>query len=203
MSEKTQKKETNVFLARLIFSPMLLKSGRARKVAYVAISVALSVVCNMFFEFKLGMVQYSFTTAISALIGVFVGAGAGFLACFIGDAIGFIGNPFSAYAPWIGLSTGLIAFIAGVTIHFFKSEKVWTLYLKIAIISILTLLICSIGINTSFLWIAYYNEMSYSEYFIYRYIVMGQFLVSAVNYVLLFVLLPIIRRIPFFRKIEI
>ena len=51
MSEKTQKKETNVFLARLIFSPMLLKSGRARKVAYVAISVALSVVCNMFFEF--------------------------------------------------------------------------------------------------------------------------------------------------------
>ncbi len=189
--------------SNLIFSPLVAKAKPTRKIAYIATMVALSIVCNMYFEFKLGAVQYSFTTAVSALIGIMIGPVAGFLTCFLGDAIGFLTNPFGAYTPWIGLATGLVAFIAGLITHSFKSEKPFVLYVKLAVISLLTFAICSVGINNTFLWIVYYNQMSYFEYFTYRYFVMGQLIVSVVNYALLFILIPVIKRVPYFKDLNI
>ena len=186
-----------------IFSPLVLNATKTRKIAYVALMVALSIVCNMYFEFKLGPVQYSFTTAISVLIGVLIGPGAGFVACFIGDAVGFFVNPFGAYAPWIGLSTGLMAFIGGAVFSFFKSDKKWVTYLKIGVISLTTFLICSVGINTTFLWLSYYSESSFWAYFFNGYITLGQLIVSGVNYALLFIIIPIIKRVAFFKDLQL
>ena len=186
-----------------IFSPLVSNATRARKIAYVAMMVALSIVCNMFFEFKLGPVQYSFTTIVSILIGVLIGPLSGFVACFIGDAVGFFVNPFGAYAPWIGLSTGLMAFIGGAVFILLKNDKPWAIYVKLAIISIATFVICSVGINTTFLWLAYYSESSFFAYFVNRYITLGQLLVSGVNYALLFILIPIIQRIRFFKDLQL
>ena len=191
------------FWSKLFFSPFVLKATRARKVAYIAMMVALSIVGNMFFEFKLGVVQYSFTTAISALIGILIGPCAGFIACFIGDGVGFIANPFGAYTPWIGLSTGLIAFIAGGAIHLFKNEKAHTVYIKLVFVSLLTFLVCSVAINSTFLWLVWYNKMTYFEYLTYRYIGLGQLFVSLINYGLLFAFMPVFKRITFFKDLQL
>ena len=176
---------------KLFFSPFVLKATRARKIAYVAMMVALSIVGNMFFEFKLGAVQYSFTTLISALIGILIGPIAGFTACFIGDGVGFIANPFGSYSPWIGIATGLIAFATGAIVHLIKNDKAYTVYVKLAIISVLSFLICSVGINGTFLWLVWYNKMTYFEFLIYRYIGLGQLFVSIINYAILFAFIPV------------
>lgn len=186
-----------------VFSPLVSNATRARKIAYIAMMVALSIVFNIFFEFKLGPVQYSFTTIVSILIGVLIGPGAGFIACFIGDAVGFFVNPFGAYAPWIGLSTGLMAFIGGAVFILFRNDKPWALYVKLAIISVATFTICSVGINTTFLWLAYYSDSTFFAYFVNRYITLGQLLVSGINYALLFILIPIIQRIRFFKDLQL
>ena len=188
---------------RLIFSPFVLKASRARKIAYVALMVALAIVCNMYFEFKLGAVQYSFTTAVSMLIGLLIGGGAGFVACFIGDAIGFIANPFGAYTPWIGLATGLTALISGAVFHLIKTNRNWHLYVKVAFISLLSFAVCSLGINSTFLWLSYYSSMSYGEWLAFRYIASGQIIVSAVNYALLFILVPVLKKVAFFKDLEL
>ena len=197
-----QENQNNSWL-KWIFSPLVSKASHTRKIAYVALMVALSIVCNMYFEFKLGIVQYSFTTAVSVLVGVLIGPIAGFAACFIGDAVGFFVNPYGAYAPWIGIATGLMAFIGGAVFILFKSDKPYAVYLKIAVIAVLTFLICSVGINTVFLWLAYYSESSFWAYFINRYITLGQLIVCAINYALLFVIIPVIKRIKFFKDLQL
>jgi ECF transporter S component (folate family) len=131
------------WVERLFFSPFVLKEKRSRKIAYVAMMIALSIVCNIFFDFKLGAVQYSLTTAVSCLIGVLLGPVSGFVACFIGDMVGFFVNPFGAYTPWIGLSTGLMAFISGLIFHLWDNKNLLTVYAKCAIVAIATFVICS------------------------------------------------------------
>ena len=189
--------------SRLIFSPFVLKEKRSRKIAYVAMMVALSIVCNIFFEFKLGTVQYSLTTAVSCLIGVLIGPISGLIACFIGDAVGFFVHPYGAYTPWIGLATGLMALISGLTFHFYKNKSNLTVYLKLAFISLSTFIICSLCINSTFLWLAYYSSSSFWAFLVTRYFAQGQIIVSAVNYLLLFILIPIIKRVPFFKSLEL
>ena len=191
------------FWEKLLFSPFILKVTRARKIAYISMMVALSIVGNMFFEFKLGVVQYSFTTLISALIGILIGPIAGFVACFIGDGVGFIANPFGAYTPWIGFATGLIAFISGAIIHLIKNKKASTVYVKIAVISVITFFICSVGINGTFLWLVWYSKMSYFEFLMYRYIGLGQLFVSLINYALLFAFMPVFKKVTFFKELQL
>ena len=191
------------FWQTMVFSPFVLKEKRSRKIAYVAMMVALSIVCNIFFEFKLGTVQYSLTTAVSCLIGILLGGGAGFVACFIGDMVGFFVHPFGAYTPWIGLATGLMAFISGSVFHLLKDKAKLNVYLKLVIISISTLIICSVGINSTFLWAAWNNKTPYFTFLVARYFVQGQILVSVVNYAILFVLIPIIKRVPFFKSLDL
>lgn len=186
-----------------VFSPLVSNATKTRKIAYIALMVALSIVCNMYFEFKLGPVQYSFTTAISVLIGVLIGPCAGFVACFIGDAVGFFVNPFGAYAPWIGIATGLMAFIGGAVFNLFKSDKPWAIYVKLGVIALSTFLICSVGINTVFLWVSYYSDITFWAYFVNRYITLGQLIVSCINYALLFIIIPIIKRVRFFKDLQL
>ena len=74
---------------KISVSPLTDGKTRAKKIAYLGLATAFSVIANTFFEIKLGAVQYSFTIAVCALLGVLMGAGYGFIVCFIGDGIGF------------------------------------------------------------------------------------------------------------------
>ena len=88
---------------RILFSQTLLGKNAAHKIAYIALTTALAVIVNAL-EIKLTVAQFSFTVFFSAFAGALLGGGAGFLACFLGDMIGFFLHPMGEYSPWIGIS---------------------------------------------------------------------------------------------------
>ena len=101
----------NSRVAEIMFSPLIRRSNEAFRIAYVAIFTALSIVANMFLEFKFLDNQYSFTIFFSSLTGVFLGPVLGFSSCILGDAIGFLLNSQGmTYMPWVGISTGVFAY---------------------------------------------------------------------------------------------
>ncbi|MBE5742750.1 MAG: ECF transporter S component [Clostridiales bacterium] len=191
-------------LRKLEWSPLIIDAKKSRKVAYVAIMTAIAVIFNIVFEFvKLADFQLSLTFAVSILIGLILGAGAGFVSCFLGDLLGFFVNTGgNGYFPWVGISVGTVAFISGVVFHCFKSKSTFSLYLKITVVSVLTFLICSVGINTTAFWISF-SSSTYFEYLFSRYILKGQLLVSVINYALVFVVVPVFKRMSFFKGLNL
>ena len=175
---------------RALFSPTLAGKNESHKIAYIAVMTALIVVANMFFEFKFAETQFSLTLAISALTGFIIGPVFGFVACFLGDLIGFLYQSAGfAYLPWIGISMGLTATIAGLcgTLPFsFKGAK----YVKIALVSLLSFAVCTVAINTTAFWLLYAKGVPYTTYLVSRLFVQGQIWNSLFNYALLFIALP-------------
>ncbi|MBR2871531.1 MAG: ECF transporter S component [Clostridia bacterium] len=182
---------------RVLFSEMMQNCTPTQKIAYIAIMTALTVICNMFFEFKLADTQFSLTLFFSALTGIIIGPIFGFVASFLGDLVGFLYNSGGfMYMPWIGLSMGLVSLIAGFIVNGFtfgfKGEK----YVKLALVSLLTFLCCTVAVNTTAFWIIYNDrKVSYFTYLVARLFVQGQIWNSLVNYLLLFLLYPLILRI--------
>ena len=179
---------------KLVLSDILYYSSHTQKIAYVSLMTALLVVCNMFFEFKLADTQFSLTIFFSALTGIVIGPLFGFAACFLGDLVGFLYNSGGfAYAPWIGISMGLIALISGFIMNGFQFKAKWSVYVKLFIVCLVTFLTCTIAINTTMFWVSF-NRMK-TPYMIYlstRLFVQGQIWNSVANYVLLFVAYPFI-----------
>ena len=70
---------------RICFSPVLQGKSISRKIAYLGLLTAFTVVANAYFEIKLGEIQYSLTIFVCALVGMIVGSGYGFIVCFLGD----------------------------------------------------------------------------------------------------------------------
>ena len=119
-----------------LFSKTILRKNKAHRLAYVAVMTALTVVANMFFEFKLADTQFSLTIVVSALTGILLGALPGFVACFLGDLVGFLYHSAGfAYMPWIGLSMGLTAVLASLFVNgTMGNGKPWFLYVKLAMV---------------------------------------------------------------------
>lgn len=182
---------------RLLFSPMLLQKNHSHKIAYVAVMTAFCVVVNML-EIKLGGVQFSLTICISALAGIVLGSGAGFCACFLGDLIGFMIHPFGEYSPWIGISTACMALFVGGAVYLF-GETNKKLHLKLAVACLLIFVICTCGITTVYLNLAWYKNMTYFECVGYRLFVQGQIYNSLVNSILVVVGLPLLTKIKALR----
>jgi hypothetical protein len=150
----------------------------------------------MFFEFKFLEVQFSLTLAVCALAGVIMGAGVGFIAAFLGDLVGFLYNSAGMiYMPWVGISMGFVALISGIIVNGIKGKK-FNIYLRIIVVAILTLFICTIAINTTAFWIFYSNgKTDYFTYLFTRLIVKGQIINSLVNYAILFITVPVLKKI--------
>ena len=180
-----------------MLSEIMIDSTHTQKIAYVALMTALTVVCNMFFEFKLADTQFSLTIFFSALTGMVIGPLFGFVACFLGDLVGFLYNSGGfMYMPWIGLSMGVVALLSGLIMNCVDFKNKFTVYLKISIVCVLTFLICTIAINTTAFWIIYNTKkVPYFAYLITRLFVQGQIWNSLFNYVLLFVFYPVILRV--------
>lgn len=179
---------------KVLFSETLATKNAAHKLAYIGVMTALVVAVNMF-EFKLFDTQFSFTILVSALTGLIIGPLFGFVACFLGDLVGFLVNSSGyAYMPWIGISMGLVAMLSGFIVGGISQKKGWLLYIKLAIVCIVTFLICTVAINTTAFWLLY-SKAGYFEYLFTRLIVQGQIWNSLVNYGLLFALVPMLNHI--------
>lgn len=181
---------------RWVFSDILANKTRSQKIAYVAVMTAFCVVTNMFFEFKFADVQFSLTIFVSALTGILIGPCFGFVACFLGDLVGFLYNSAGfAYLPWIGISMGLTAFVAGLVVNLIEGNgKGWFLYVKLGIVCVTTFLLCTVAINTTAFWLLY-SKVDYWTYLVTRLFVQGQIWNSLVNFVLLFLAVPILNGI--------
>ena len=180
---------------KLLLSETMAGKSDSHKIAYIAVFTAFCVVSNMFFEFKLAETQFSFTLFLSALTGIIIGPLFGFVACFLGDLVGFLYHSAGfAYMPWVGLSVGVTAMIAGLVVNGLPSEKVWFLYVKLALVCLLSLTICTVLINTTAFWLLY-SKVDYVTYLVSRLFVQGQIWNCLVNYVLLFISVPALANI--------
>ncbi|MBO5067128.1 MAG: ECF transporter S component [Clostridia bacterium] len=184
-------------IKKALLSDIISECSNTQRVAYVAVMTALCVVCNMFFEFKLADTQFSLTIFFSALTGMVIGPVYGFIACFLGDLVGFLYNSGGfMYMPWIGLSMGMVATISGLVMNFCNFKNKFSVYIKIAVVCALTFLLCTVAINTTAFWIIYNTrKVPYTAYLVTRLFVQGQIWNSLFNYALLFVSYPVIIRI--------
>ncbi len=180
------------FWKLLLFSKMLMKKTDAQKIAYIGVTMAYTVVVNML-EIKLGGIQFSLTILVSALAGIILGAGSGFAACFVGDLFGFFIHPFGEYSPWIGIATGLMAFVMGVMVVLPNVKKFLFLYLGIGCLAVFAL--CTAGITTLYLNKVWYTSMTYWECLVFRLFVQGQIWNSLFNYTLLFIAVPTLSKV--------
>ena len=178
-------------LKEIFFSKTLLTKNRSQKIAYVAIATAFVVIANMFFEFKLADTQFSLTIVVSALTGILLGALPGFVACFLGDLVGFLYHSAGfAYMPWIGLSMGITAVLASLFVNgTMGNGKPWFLYVKLAMVCLFVFLICTVAINTTAFWLLY-SKVDYFTYLVSRLFIQGQIWNSLVNSLLLFIIVP-------------
>ena len=132
-------KTQNTVLKRTFFSELILSKSSGQRIAYIAVITALSVVTSMFLEFKMFDVQFSVTIVVSALAGIMLGPVCGLAACYVGDLIGYIYNNWGLmYMPWVGLSTGMIAFLSGLIFNAARWKFRGALYVKLAIVCVLS-----------------------------------------------------------------
>lgn len=183
-------------LKKLLLSEVLIDAKLTQRIAYIAVMSALAVVCNMF-EIKVSAdMQFSLTIFISAMTGIIIGPLFGFTAAFIGDLVGFLVNSGGfPYMPWIGLAMGAVALIAGLVMNGLNFKFKGAIFLKLAIVCILTLALCTIGINTTAFWVLYSKGVPYFAYVSTRLFVQGQIWNSLFNYGLLLVAYPTFDRV--------
>lgn len=212
MSEtQTEEKKKVSSWKRFLFSDMLADKTTAKKIAYIAVLAALCIVTNTF-EIKFATVQFSFTIVSSVLAGMMIGPLFGAAAVFLGDGIGYLMNSMGyPYYWWVALSCATMAIVAGLIMYIPMRFK-GSIYVKLALICVATLLLCSAGINSAgmyFIGLKLYMpknvQAAFEErfggrntYFIYlliRFFILGQIWNSLVNYALLFAIIPALKAI--------
>ncbi len=193
--QETKEKEQRSLWQRLFFSGAVRKKNKSHKIAYIAVVAALCVVVNMF-EIKFIDVQFSLTIAVSALAGIILGGAFGFVACFLGDLVGFLYNSSGyMYMPWIGIAMGCVALVSGMLIGGVRLRVKGGVYIKLGIVSVSTFLLCTVGINTTAFWLLYAKGVPYFTYLTARLFVQGQIWNSLFNYALLFVVVPVLKNV--------
>lgn len=187
----------------IIFSSFMTDKTPTKKVAYLALFSAFAAISNLF-ELPLADNQISLTIFASAIIGVISGGVSGFLVCFIGDLIGFfLTKAGLAYSPFVGISTGLLAFFAGL-FSLRKSNNMFIVFLKIFAYCIITFVCCTLFINTLYFYFAFSTKsVGFFEYAIGRLFVKFQILNSLVNYALIILVYPLLKKLKPFEELFI
>ena len=212
MSEiQTEEKEKTSAWKRFLFSDMLADKSAAKRIAYIAVLAALCIVTNTF-EIKFATVQFSFTILSSVLAGMMIGPLFGAAAVFLGDGIGYLINSMGyPYYWWVALSCAMMAVVAGLIMYIPLRFK-GSIYVKLALICVLTLILCSVGINSTGMYyiglkiympkdvLAAFEErfggrQIFGYYLLIRFFILGQIWNSLVNYALLFAIVPALKAI--------
>lgn len=208
---QTKEKQEAAPWKRFLFSQALADKTIAKKIAYLGVIAALCIATNMF-EIKFATVQFSLTIVSSVLAGIMVGPLFGFCAVFLGDGIGYLVNSMGfPYYWWVALSCATMALIAGLIMDIPMRFK-GSLYVKLAIICAATLLVCSVGINSTGMYyiglklympknvLAAFEErfggrQTFGIYLVVRFFILGQIWNSVANYALLFAIVPLLKAI--------
>ena len=206
-----QTDESQPFWKRLLFSDLLVEKSAAKKIAYIAVLTAFCIVTNMF-EIKFTTVQFSFTILSSVLAGIMIGPLFGAAAVFLGDGLGYLVNSMGyPYYWWVALACAMMAVTAGL-IMLIPLRFKGSIYVKLSLICVATLLICSVGINSTgmyYIGLKIYMDKgvkaaieerfggrnSYFIYLVIRFFILGQIWNSLVNYALLFAVVPTLKAI--------
>lgn len=195
-------------ISKLFFSRAIANKSAGRKVALIALWTAFSAITNTFLEVKAFDLQFSLTITVSVLAGVFLGPVCGFAACFLGDLTGYLVNSWGQlYFFWVGLATGLSAFISGVVFNFFTPRKKSGVFASVALVCALHFVFCTVAVNSSGFYL--YNRATgflqafldyiaanfggssdFFAYLCYRLFFKGQIFNSVANYALLFAVIP-------------
>ena len=194
---------------RVLFSNVLVNKSAAKKIAYIGVVTALCIATN-FFELKFATVQFSLTIFSSVLAGMLIGPVFGFCAVFLGDAIGYFANSAGyLYYWWVALSVATMALVSGLIMNGVKLKCKGAAYIKLAVVCVVTLVLCSGVINSLGMYYLGYipksvrdafetyfgGERTFWAYLVIRFFILGQIYNSIVNYALLFVALPVLRAI--------
>ncbi len=215
LQEKVEKKAKFPLWKRIFFSNFFLNATLAKKVAFTGVLGALAIVVNVV-EIKFADVQFSLTMFVALLSGILLGALPAALAILVGDSVGYLVNSMGyPYYWWVMLSLVVMAMIAGLIMKIPLCFK-GSVYLKLAFLCLLTLVVCSVGINSTGMYYIgldlytspaikealeanFGGEKSFFAYLIIRFFILGQIYNSILNYALLFVVLPTLSLIKPFK----
>lgn len=100
-------------LSNVVFTRYFASLSAAKKVAYLAVFIALGVVVNSVVEINVSPTEkITFTYFVCFFAGFLLGPLPGFAVGFLGDAIGFLIAPLPVY--WLnGVTLGLMGALAG------------------------------------------------------------------------------------------
>lgn len=142
----------------------------AKRVAVFGVMTALSVVTNIVSIPITGSNYLSFAYVPCVLAGMFLGIPGGFLVGLLGDVIGCIVAPHGAWLPLITLASTLLGGIPGIITYLAKKrmpdilerrlERNLLLWLNLIVI----LFVCTAGINTYALFLAYSKGKTFWAY---------------------------------------
>ena len=145
-----------------------------KMVAYTAMFLALSTVCNC--DFPLGMIN-SLKITVSYLpnflAGALLGPLPGFLCGFFGDLFGCFLFPQGEINPVILLSSGLLGLIPGVVFRLFRGKDKSVRYPVVAaIVSVIAVFLICTNLNTLAFYLFYIKGNpkyeSFWAYYVYR-----------------------------------
>ena len=101
----------------MLFSVYFSRLTAAKKIALLAVFIALSIVVNCFSIDVGSSNKIAFTYVVCFFAGYFLGGVPAFCIALLGDAIGYLVNPVGVY--WLfGLTLGVYAFLMGVVMNF-------------------------------------------------------------------------------------
>lgn len=183
--------------------------SEAKKAAYLGVFMALAIVANVYSIDVSPQLKISFNYLVGFFAGTFFGALGGFIILFLGDLLAFLLSSGGGYYWFLtGIATGLLAFIPGVVMNTVRLPFRGGVYVKAAVSVVLMYLLvtCGFGALSNYLYIKLYlYHGDYQKtFFVY---LSGKLLfstvVSAVNYVLVFLLIPVLNAVkPLKIKIE-
>ena len=180
-----------------LFSKFFLSLSTGKKTAYLGVFIALAVVVNVFSIDVTPSLKISFTYLVGFFSGTFFGPLIGFFILFFGDIVAFLlPSGGGVYWPLTGICTGLLALLPGFLMNNLRLSFRHGVYVKILLSMLLSYLLvtCSLGAYSNYLYVKYviYAGREYATAFgVY---LAGKILfstvVSALNYILVFVLVP-------------
>lgn len=181
----------------------------AKKAAYLGVFIALSIVINIFSIDVSSDLKISFNYLFGFFSGTFFGPLGGFVILFLGDLLEFlITSGGGIYWFLTGISTGFLAFIPGMVMNLIHFPFKGGVYVKAAISVILMYLLvtCSLGALSNYLYVkihVYHGDYGKTFFAYLAGKILFATVVSAINYVLVFLLIPIFNSIkPLKIKIE-
>lgn len=134
----------------MLFSAYFRSLSAAKKVALLAVFIALSIVVNCFSIDVTASNKIAFTYVVCFFAGFLLGGVPAFGIALLGDVIGYLVNPVGVY--WLfGLTLGVYAFLMGVVMNFKvrAEENKAVPYVRAAVALLLGYLLITVLLNSA------------------------------------------------------